>query len=92
MHSQWPCESLQDLRGTSAASLEHSSPCPIEVEQCPHATLYVCGLFMDVSIAVAWGGGAVSIPAQVSWMALSLCWVNTQEYKNPGFRGKAPKL
>lgn len=66
MHSQWPCRSLQDLRGTSAASLEHSSPCSIEAEQCPHAMLYVYGLFTDVSIAVAWGGGPVSIPAQVS--------------------------
>lgn len=76
MHSRWPCGASQNLRGTSASDLEHSLPRPIEVEQCSHAMLYVYGLFTDVSIDVAWGGGAVSIPAQVSWMALALCWVN----------------
>lgn len=69
---------MQNLRGTSASDLEHSLPRPIEVEQCSHAMLYVYGLFTyDVSTDVVWGvGGAVSIPAQVSWMALALCWVN----------------
>lgn len=55
MHSRWPCGSLQDLRGTSASGLEYSSPCPVNVEQCSHAMLY--GLFTDVSIDVAGGGG-----------------------------------